>query len=61
MNVVNLIGVTAIIILTCAAIGTMGGTICDQTRHTHYAMHVTIAVTVTLTAISIAIVALWWQ
>jgi hypothetical protein len=55
------IGVAVLIVLICAAIGTMLGTICDQTRHHRWALTVTITATATLTVTSIVTVALWWQ
>ena len=61
MNVLTLIGVTTIIVLICAAIGTMTGVLCDQTRHHRWALHVTITVSAALTVTSIVTVALWWQ
>lgn len=61
MTHLTILGVATIIVLICAAIGTMAGALCDQTRHHKWAIHVTITVSVTLTAISIATVALWWQ
>jgi hypothetical protein len=61
MNLLTLIGVASIIVLICAAIGTMAGVLCDQTRHYRWALTVTITVSAALTITSIVTVALWWQ
>ncbi len=61
MTHLTILGVATIIVLICAAIGTMAGALCDQTRHHRWAIHVTITVSAALTATSIATVALWWQ
>ena len=61
MNTLTLIGVASIIVLICAAIGTMAGALCDQTQHHRWALHVTITVSAALTVTSIVTVALWWQ
>jgi CHASE2 domain-containing sensor protein len=61
MNPLTLAGVTVLIVLICAAIGTMTGVLCDQTRHHRWALTVTITVTAALTITSIVTVALWWQ
>jgi hypothetical protein len=61
MNLLTVIGVASIIVLICAAIGTMAGVLCDQTRHHRWALTVTITVSAALTITSIVTVALWWQ
>ncbi len=61
MTHLTILGVATIIVLICAAIGTMAGVLCDQTRHHRWALTVTITVSAALTATSIATVALWWQ
>jgi hypothetical protein len=61
MNPLTVIGVASIIVLICAAIGTMAGVLCDQTRHHRWALTVTITVSAALTITSFVTVALWWQ
>jgi hypothetical protein len=51
------IGVTVLIVLIAAALGTMAGAVCDQSRHHQWALIVALTVSALIT---IAGLAAWW-
>jgi hypothetical protein len=50
------IGVTVLIVLIAAALGTMAGAVCDQSRHHQWALIVALTVSATITVTGM----IWW-
>ena len=50
------IGVTVLIVLIAAALGTMTGAVCDNSRHHRWALIVALTVSGTVTIIGL----IWW-
>ena len=49
-------GITVLIVLIAAALGTMTGAVCDHTQHHRWALHVAITVAALITTIGL----IWW-